>query len=61
MLFRSAGVTTSDMGVGVDGSVVVETTGVVSVVAGGGVEVGAVAVAVEAGASSASILASTID
>ena len=35
----TARVATSDVGVGVGGSVVVETTSVVSVVAGGGVEV----------------------
>ena len=57
----TARVATSNVGVGAGGSVVVETTGVVSVVAGGGVEAVAEAGAVEAAAASASILASTID
>ena len=56
----SAGVATSDTGVGVGGYGVEKTTIAVSVVAGGGVEVGAVAVAEEAAVSSASICASTI-
>ena len=53
----------SDMGVGVGvgGEEVAKTTMVVSVVAGGGVEVVAVAGAVEAAAASAIILASTMD
>ena len=57
----TARVATSDIGVAVGGSVVVETTMVVSVVAAGGVEVGAVAGAVEAAAASVSIRASTMD
>ena len=57
----TAGVATSDTGVGVGGSGVEKTTIAVSVVAGGGVDVGGVAVAEEVAASSTNICASTID